>query len=166
MLQLVPIFCHSLHHSAFGWPNNGFFLSSLLEGRFIFLFSFMALPPLFLLSPHFQTPRSAELTTLQIYVGFSVFTFFVMKILSTPSWPGFDKICVSYLRAPICHHQLSECSSECWCPKINCCFLSHWKCTRHWHQTQPSASQILLSTLPLFRFTRTLLLITFKKTNK
>lgn len=81
MLQLVPIFSHNpasfCIRLAQQWP-----LSLSLGGHFIFLF----------LSLHFQNPEVQSWHLYKLMWAFYVFPFLVMKILSSPTWPGFDKI--------------------------------------------------------------------------
>lgn len=53
-------------------------------------------------------------------------------------------------------HHLSESSSKCRSPEINCGLMSDWECTRNWNQTQSSASKVLFWSFWILRFIRIL----------
>lgn len=97
----------------------------------------------------------------------SSFLLSQMIILSFPSWLGFlirsdatsAPTCVESVLPIFTHFPflLSECSTECRGPKINCRLMSYRKCARNRYQTQTSAPKIwFLSFWVLVRLVRTL----------
>lgn len=91
------------------------------------------------------------------YVGISLFPlcfFFIHLIV-----PNLARVLTRHIHIYFHHFHfaLSESSSKCRRPKINCCPMCDRECARNRYQTQSSASKILLRTLiRVLRFIRIL----------
>lgn len=91
---------------------------------------------------------------VSVFSSTSLLSLFIIS--SFPTWLGFFirsctpaavvatfcRIC-QFLSFTHFSFFLSECSSKCRSPKINCCLMGYWECARNWNQTQSSTPKIL-----------------------
>jgi len=114
----------NLHHFACSWPNNGL---SFLQGHFLFFLFHHFIYIEFLFPTQTSTIVWASVSSAFLLPSYhsQLGKGLIRHILGTDNGFSFDHFLFP----------LSESSSECWRPEINCGLMSDRKCARNRYQT-------------------------------